>query len=71
MKDNLVPIRFYHEFMKRDWPALPLDGQDALASFLMTLQKRPDSPEIVAKAQRDLEGASLTNSVRGFWCTGE
>ena len=56
MKDSLIPIRFYHEFMKRDWPDLPLGAQDALANFLMTLQKRPDSPEILANAQRDIEG---------------
>jgi len=56
MKDNLIPIRFYREFMKRDWPDLPLHAQDALANFLMTLQKTPDSPEIIANAQRDAEG---------------
>jgi|HubBroStandDraft_4_1064222.scaffolds.fasta_scaffold146538_2 hypothetical protein len=56
MKDSLIPIRFYKEFMKRDWPDLPLHAQDALANFLMTLQKTPDSPEIIAGAQRDAEG---------------
>ena len=56
MKDNLISIRFYHEFMKRDWPDLPLRAQDALANFLMTLQRRPDSPEIVANAQMDTAG---------------
>jgi hypothetical protein len=55
MKDSLIPIRFYKEFMKRDWPDLPLHAQDALANFLMTLQKTPDSPEIIAGAQRDAE----------------
>jgi hypothetical protein len=56
MTDSLIPIRFYQEFMKRDWPALPIHAQDALASFLMTLQKKPYSPEILANAQRDTEG---------------
>jgi hypothetical protein len=51
-----IPIRFYQEFAKRDWPELPGSAQDALASFLVRLQKNPDSSEIAANAQRDTSG---------------
>src|SRR5690349_13796596 len=53
---ELTPIRFYLGFMKQDWPNLPVDAQNALASFLLTLQKEPNSLEIAANAQRDAEG---------------
>jgi hypothetical protein len=57
MKDSSpIPIRIYQEFSKRDWPELPSDAQDALASFLMRLQKNPTSPDILAHSQQDMAG---------------
>jgi hypothetical protein len=51
-----IPIRIYREFTKRDWPELPEAAQDALASFLIELQKDPENPDIIARAQRDGAG---------------
>jgi hypothetical protein len=51
-----TPIRIYREFTKRDWPELPQAAQDALASFLMKLQKNPFSTEIIAHVQKDSLG---------------
>jgi hypothetical protein len=51
-----IPIRIYSEFTKRDWPELPEAAQDALASFLIDLQKDPENPQVVAHAQRDAAG---------------
>ena len=57
MKDSsLIPIRIYREFTSRDWPNIPKTAQDALASFLLELQKNPDGSGIVAHAQRDAAG---------------
>jgi hypothetical protein len=57
MKDSgLIPIRIYQEFTSRDWPDIPKAAQDALASFLLELQKNPDGSEIVAHTQRDDAG---------------
>jgi hypothetical protein len=51
-----IPIRIYSEFTKRDWPELPEAAQDALAGFLIDLQKDPENPETIAQAQRDAAG---------------
>ncbi|MGB7281403.1 MAG: hypothetical protein WBE13_03995 [Candidatus Acidiferrum sp.] len=51
-----IPIRIYREFTKRDWPELPESAQDALAGFLIDLQKDPENPRIVGRAQRDAAG---------------
>jgi len=56
MNKGPIPIRIYQEFVKRDWPELPVVAQDALASFLVDLQKNPDNPEVVTRAQRDSSG---------------
>jgi hypothetical protein len=67
---GLIPIRFYGEFTKRDWPELPEAAQDALASFLLKLQKNPENPEKAIHAQRDALGSfgyEFSPGYRVYW----
>jgi hypothetical protein len=57
MKDSgPIPIRFYSEFLRRDWPDIPEDAKDALANLLLKVQQNPSNPEIIEGAVKDAEG---------------
>ncbi len=49
---NNIPIRFYYEFWKRDFPNLAVLVQDHLGEFLEDLQTNPERPALLAKCQK-------------------
>jgi hypothetical protein len=55
-ENSLIPIWFYKDFTKRDWPKLPKVAQNALAAFLLQLQQDPSNIKILSEAQRDTKG---------------
>lgn len=74
MDSSLIPIRFYAQFATHDWPALPTEVQDALASFLLKLQRDPNNVEILANAERDQTGRLACEFSPGyavFWRVGD
>jgi len=71
---GLIPIRFYAQFAEHDWRALPTDAQDALASFLLKLQRDPNNSGILANAERDRTGRLAYEFSPGyivFWRIGD
>lgn len=63
---HLIPIRFYADFVKKDWPALPNHAQDSLANFLLKLQKDPTNREVLDQTERDRAGHSGYEFSPGF-----
>src|SRR5579872_424048 len=61
---QLVPIRFYKDFAKRDWPQLPKTAQDALATFLLDLQQNPSGSTHDQKT--DADGQSFYDFSPGY-----
>jgi hypothetical protein len=51
-----LPIRFYIEFLTKDWESLPSPVQCGLTSFLEHLEENPDDPELRKNCQQDEEG---------------
>ena len=51
--DNRIPIQFYLEFFERDWPSFPSSVQKKLGDFLEELATNPESPDLLAKCQRE------------------
>jgi len=50
-QDSSVRIRFYRDFLKRDFPSFPREVQVELGYFLQQLMKTPQSPDIIKHCQ--------------------